>query len=101
MITGEDIDRLYEEANAEHIHESDSARSTRRMEQMMKVMDPQMGIPALTTLLLTVCNNNYQPFDLATKLIEQFMDQAEKDALDFIQRTKKQSYCDHPTGAEL
>ncbi len=89
MITGEDIDRLYEEANAEHIHETDSARTTRRMEQMMKVMDPDRnGMPALTTLLFAVCGNNHQPFDLATKLIERFMDQAEKDALEFAEKFK-------------
>lgn len=91
MITGEDIDRLYEEAHAEHLHETDSARSARRTAQMMKVMDPdRMGMPALTTLLFAVCGNNHQPFDLATKLIERFMDQAEKDALEFAQKYGKQ-----------
>lgn len=91
MITGKDIDRLYEENNAEHIHEDDSARSARRTTQMSKVIDPdRMGMPALTTLLFYVCNNNHKTFEVASKLIERFMDQAEKEALEFLQNQGQQ-----------
>lgn len=89
MITGEDIDRLYEEANADQIHKDDSARTARRTEQMMKVSDPlRSGMPALTSMLFMVCGNNHQTFERATKLVEAFMDQAEKDAFEFAERFK-------------
>ena len=90
MITTEDIDRCYQEAIASNIDPSDSAHETRRTEQMLRVNDPtRMGMPALTSLLFSVCNNNHRTFEEATRLVHLFMDQAEKDALEFIENQKK------------
>lgn len=89
MITGEDIDRLYEEANRDRIHEDDTTRTARRAEQMMRVSDPlRAGMPALTSMLFMVCGNNHQTFERATKLVEAFMDQAEKEALEMMEKLK-------------
>lgn len=92
MITGEDIDRLYAEQEASNIHPDDNARDTRRSVQMMQVNDPtRIGIPALTTLLIRVCGNNYDTFEEAIRLVQLFMDQAEKDALKTVQKMVKET----------
>ena len=89
MITVEDINRCYEEANASNLNSSDSAHETRRTEQMLRVNDPsRSGMPALTSLLFSVCNNNDRIFEEATRLVHLFMDQAEKEALDFASKHK-------------
>ena len=89
MITGEDIDRCYQELNAPNIGPSDTAHETRRTEQMMRVIDPtRKEMPALTSLMISVCNNNHRIFEEATRLVHLFMDQAEKEALEFIESQK-------------
>lgn len=91
MITGEDIDNLYAEQEAPNIDPSDSVRETRRTGQMMRVNDPtRMGMPALTSLLFSVCNNNHRVFEEATRLVHLFMDQAEADALETVQKMVKE-----------
>lgn len=89
MITGEDIDRLYEEAHPDDIHKDDTVRFTRRAEQMSKVFDPvRPDVPALTTLMFLVCGSDHETFERIIKLVQAFMDQAEKDALKFMEKQK-------------
>ena len=86
MITGEDIDRLYEEANKNRTYEYDTIRTARRLEQMMRVSDPlRADTLALTSMLSMVCGNNHQTFERAIKLVEAFMDQAEEEALEMVE----------------
>lgn len=90
MLTGEDLDNLYAEEEAPNVNPNDSVRQVRRTGQMMRVTDPsRMGMPALTSLLFSVCNNNYRVFEEATRLVHLFMDQAESDALETAQKMIK------------
>lgn len=72
MITQDDIDAFKEEEMSEE-----------RLRLLCSVNDltiqgPLGPLPALTVLLFRVCDNNMQKFDLACRLINLFIDEAEK-----------------------
>jgi hypothetical protein len=56
--------------------------SDHRMSQIIRVKDPMYTmqghpVPALTTLLYKVCDNNSEKFNEACRLIDLFMDEVE------------------------